>query len=236
MRLTSNGNLGIGTIGPTQRLDVAGNVKISGDLMGGSDDFLGIYPNTSAWDSRAWLALWGPHETRAGEAELAGTYINLRYGSTTASWGNIGLRLASDGNVGIGTISPQYKLDVAGTIRGDNVSPSDRRWKADIVPLEGALERVTQLRGVRFRWNDPSRGTGPQIGVIAQEVEQVFPEVVSTDSEGYKSVAYDRLVAPLIEAVKELKAENEALKAENSRMKEEFERRITALEAVINQD
>jgi hypothetical protein len=156
---------------------------------------------------------------------------------------------ASDGNVGIRTITPQYELDVAGTIRGNNVSPSDSRWKKAITPCDDALERVTQLQGVTFQWTDPSRGEGIQIGVIAQDVEQVFPEVVSTDSEGYKSVAYDRLVAPLIEAVKELKAENEQyqqeleilkaekirMQVENTQMKEDFERRLTALEAIINQ-
>jgi hypothetical protein len=136
----------------------------------------------------------------------------------------------NNGHVGINTTTPQYELDVAGTIRGNNVSPSDRRWKEAISPCEDALERVTQLQGVTFQWTDPSRGEGPQIGVIAQDVEQVFPEVVSTDSEGYKSVAYDRLVAPLIEAVKNLKAENDVLKAQN----EALERRITRLESTIN--
>jgi hypothetical protein len=117
---------------------------------------------------------------------------------------------------------------------------SDRRWKEDITPLDDGLNRVTQLRGVNFRWKDPAKGDGPQIGLIAQEVEAVFPELVSTDSDGYKSVSYDTLVAPLIEAVKALKAENahlreetEALQAENAQMKAEFERRLDALEAAI---
>jgi hypothetical protein len=150
--------------------------------------------------------------------------------------GDVGLFVkASNGSVGINTTNPQYELDVAGTIRGNNVSPSDIRWKKAITPCDDALERVTQLQGVTFQWKDPSRGEGPQIGIIAQDVEQVFPEVVSTDSEGYKSIDYDKLVAPLIEAVKELKAENEALKAENIRIKEEFRRRLTAIEAAINQ-
>jgi len=89
---------------------------------------------------------------------------------------------------------------------------SDVRYKKDLKPIENALDRVIQLRGVSFNWKDESMGKGQQLGVIGQEVEKVFPEVVSTDSDGYKSVAYSQLVAPLIEAIKELKAENETLK------------------------
>lgn len=78
-----------------------------------------------------------------------------------------------------------------------------------------------------------ARGAGLQIGLIAQEVEDIFPEVVSTDSKGYKSIAYDKLVVPLIEAVKTIKAENDTLKAENARMRAEFDQRVSALEAIL---
>jgi trimeric autotransporter adhesin len=61
-----------------------------------------------------------------------------------------------------------------------------------------------------FRWNEiKPKPKDEQIGVIAQEVEQVFPQVVTTDSDGYKAVNYQGLVAPLIEAVKELKTIND---------------------------
>jgi uncharacterized protein YlxW (UPF0749 family) len=80
-----------------------------------------------------------------------------------------------------------------------------------------------------------------RLGVIAQELERVYPEAVFTDSTGYKSVAYDMLIAPLIEAVKELNARDatlnakiDALMAENAALKArqaEFERRLEALEA-----
>jgi hypothetical protein len=121
--------------------------------------------------------------------------------------------LKANGNVGIGTITPQYKLDVAGTIRGNYVSPSDQRLKQNIQPLENSLAKVEQLRGVSFEWKDKAQDAGTQVGMIAQEVETVLPELVSTDSEGYKSLAYDKMTAVLVEAVKELKAQNDALKA-----------------------
>jgi hypothetical protein len=124
------------------------------------------------------------------------------------------------GNVGIGTSTPQYKLDVAGTIRGNNVSLSDQRHKQDIHTLEKALTKLQELRGVRFKWKDKAQGTDTQIGLIAQEVEKVVPELVSTDSEGYKSIAYGKLTAVLVEAIKALQQQNkkmaqqiEALKA-----------------------
>ena len=123
------------------------------------------------------------------------------------------LSMSTSGKVGIGTTTPSYKLDVNGTIRGSNVSPSDLRLKQNIQTLEDSLAKITQLRGVSFNWQDPAKGVDPQIGVIAQEVEQVFPALVSTDEKGFKSVAYDKFVGVLIETTKELKAENDKLKA-----------------------
>jgi hypothetical protein len=114
------------------------------------------------------------------------------------------------GNVGIGYAAPAYKLDVNGTVRGNNVAPSDARLKKDIKKISGALENVKQLSGVSFEWID--KNTGIQLGVIAQEIEKIFPDVVMTDPSGYKSVAYEKLAAVLIEALKDLKTKNKALK------------------------
>ena len=77
---------------------------------------------------------------------------------------------------------------------------SDRRLKKDIVPLSNALNKIDQLNGYSFKWKKD--GT-PDIGVIAQEVEKIFPTVVA-EHNGIKTVAYATLVAPLIEAVKTL--------------------------------
>lgn len=87
---------------------------------------------------------------------------------------------------------------------------SDRRFKQNITPIASALEKVTKLQGVTFTWNikdNPRRFfcEGTQIGFIAQDVETVIPEVVLTDKEGFKSIAYDKLTAVLVEAVKEMK-------------------------------
>ena len=119
----------------------------------------------------------------------------------------------SSRKMGIHTVSPSYDLDVNGYVCASGfVQCSDRRLKKDVKPIEKVLDKISRLRGVNFLWKDKEKGKMPQLGIIAQEVESVFPEAVSTDGKGYKSVAYGNLVAPLIEAVKELKAENESLK------------------------
>ena len=92
------------------------------------------------------------------------------------------------------------------TAGGDFTAFSDMRIKHDIETIEGALAKVSDMRGVYFKRNNGEAGTG----VIAQEIENILPEVVK-DGE-YKSVAYGNMVGILIEAIKELKAEVEKLK------------------------
>lgn len=93
------------------------------------------------------------------------------------------------------------------------MTPSDKNLKKNIQTLSGALDKIEELRGVTYEWKDSSKGSGLQIGVIAQEVEQVFPELVNTDKQGMKAVNYAALVAPLIEAVKEQQKQISALQA-----------------------
>lgn len=126
------------------------------------------------------------------------------------------------GNLGIGG-APAYKLDVFGDanlssgsvfrIAGTQIcsgsgctSSSDRRLKENIQPLSNSLEKLLQLQGVEYDYIDKNKfGDKHQIGVIAQDIEKVFPEVVVTDNKTtLKSVAYDHLVAPIIESIKAL--------------------------------
>lgn len=88
-------------------------------------------------------------------------------------------------------------------------SDSDKNLKKDITPLKDALTKLQSINGVSYTYNDTAKQIGLtdesiQIGVIAQELEQVYPELVKQNPNGFKSVAYDRLTAVLIEAVKEL--------------------------------
>ncbi len=88
---------------------------------------------------------------------------------------------------------------------------SDIRLKTDIRPVTNALEKVLAIQGVEFRWKGSKQD---DMGVIAQDVAQVFPSLVHTDTSGILSVEYDSLIAPIIEAIRELKAQNDYLSTE----------------------
>ena len=95
------------------------------------------------------------------------------------------------------------------TVQGDVNSLSDVRTKENIVTVESGLDLVSQLRGV---WYNKIGHDDRKVGVIAQEVEEVLPEVVNTNEDGMKSVDYGKMVGVLIEAIKELKQEIKELK------------------------
>jgi len=107
---------------------------------------------------------------------------------------------------------------------------SDQRLKTDIHPIDHALDKLLAINGVQFNWKDGGR---PDMGVVAQNVAEVFPDIVSKDKDGVMSVEYDSLVGPMIEAMRELKAENtevvhklSELKAENDVLRD----KVAALE------
>ena len=91
------------------------------------------------------------------------------------------------------------------SVRGTFSQASDARLKEGVTTLSSALENILSLRGVSYYRND-RQDTSERVGLIAQEVEAIYPQLVSTNEEGYKAVAYSRLVSPLIEAVKQLHA------------------------------
>ena len=137
--------------------------------------------------------------------------------------GGDSLLIDIDGNIALTTSTglPAYRLDVGGTIRasGDVIAYSDKRVKENIKTIDNALDKVNKLRGVSYTRND-IKDKSTKIGVIAQEIENVIPEVVKTDHEGMKSVAYGNISGLLIEAIKELKQEIEDLKKHNCNCKE----------------
>ena len=114
-----------------------------------------------------------------------------------------------NGKLGIGTSDPQYELHLMGYAWCSGTwATSDVRWKKNIIDLNNTLSDVCRLRSVRFNYRtdefpEMKFDTADQIGLVAQEVEQVFPSLVKTDKNGYKAVAYDKLGVFLVEAIKE---------------------------------
>jgi hypothetical protein len=127
------------------------------------------------------------------------------YNSNLFKTGLNALTIDRNGNIGIGTQSPQYPLHVIGDVYATNIiSYSDRTYKTDIQTLQKSLDIVNSIRGVSYKLCSDLSKT--YIGVIAQEVEAHIPHVVHTDVNGMKSVSYGNMVGILIEAVKELTA------------------------------
>ena len=102
---------------------------------------------------------------------------------------------------------------VIGNGAGATLCTSDERLKTNITAIPNALHDIEQIKGVTFNWADPTKNQNQFIGVIAQDVQKVFPQAVATLGDGYLAVDYGALVAPLIEAVKELAGKVSSLTA-----------------------
>lgn len=112
-----------------------------------------------------------------------------------------------NGNFGVNVQYPAYAWDVAGDVyaSGNVFEASDARLKYDLQPITQALTHLSQLQGYRYRRHDSDSGN-QFAGLIAQDVEKVMPELVSTDQKGFKSIAYGNMACLFVEAIKELRA------------------------------
>ena len=215
MRITSGGNVGIGTSSPATPLDIvagsgAGAISIRGNTSSNTGD-LYYFSNDGA---TLYSYIRGTSTNLEFRAQ--GSRDLLYYTNSSER-----MRITSGGNVGIGTTSPGYKLEVNGDVAGVGayVNLSDARLKKDIVTIDNALDKVLALRGVYYNWdlgnaNGRNLDSVNHIGLIAQEVEPILPQVVKTakDENQTKSIAYSDIIPVLINAIKELKAEIEELK------------------------
>lgn len=201
MTIAAGGNVGIGTTTPTQKLQVlGGNIEISSNTImsgGGNSGGLRMY-NTNSANSDYLNIGWVAEDVFAFQAADVMTHKHI----ALSPYG---------GFVGIGTLSPDEKFVVSnGTTTGKYTTggwthSSDVRLKHDISPIEDALNKILKIKGVEYKFNsDPENKN--QLGFIAQEVEPIFPEVVQTDSKGFKSMIYSNLIAPLVESIKALYA------------------------------
>jgi hypothetical protein len=205
MFLLSDGKLGIGnsspgstltvgstdgtvpgeiTLNPTAASNEGGQINFKRSLNGSTVDWSIDQYGTSAADARFRIF---------NTSELNGMVIK------------------ENGFIGMGNSAPTVRLQVTGDIIANSIAgSSDSRFKTNISPITNSLQKVLALRGVHFNWNTtafPERMFSDKktIGFIAQEVEKVVPEIVQTENtpEQYKSVHYDKVVALLVEAIKE---------------------------------
>jgi hypothetical protein len=173
----------------------------------------------------------------------SGMYMRGRYSGTWTNWVKM-LSENTSGNVGIGTIAPSQKLHVVGNLRvqgstdctlgagaGATNCTSDERLKDEVTPIENSLEKINSVKGVDFVWNEDSLSPGKRsIGVIAQDIQKVFPTAVIENDDGYLSVDYAVLVSPLIEATKELDRNQKMLSLMQEGIDNKQDRKIASLE------
>ena len=141
----------------------------------------------------------------AAAAGGGGGGVTITNDTTTASSLYIPFSATTTGTMSAANVSSTklYFVPSTGTLNATIYnSLSDRTKKTNINTIENALEKITMLRGVSFNWKDNNK---PSYGLIAQEVEQVIPEVVDTNEEGTKTLNYDALIGFIVEAIKEMK-------------------------------
>jgi hypothetical protein len=286
MRIAGNGNVGIGTSGPSNKLSVTGNADFTGNVgigmtnpnaplqfantganrkivlfesVNNDHEFygFGIRPNAMSYQVSAPGA---NHIFYAGAGATASTEL---------------MRIAGNGNVGIGTTTPNALLQLANTIvnrkivlydvnnndhqyyglgingstlryqidntgsshkfyagtstttsdllfevnglgnawlKGTLVEASDMRLKKNIQPLSGTISKINQLNGYSYNWKDDNADPSIQIGLLAQEIQKVYPQLVKENEKGTLSVNYMGMVPVLLEAIKEQQQQIEELK------------------------
>ncbi|MBC6420227.1 MAG: tail fiber domain-containing protein [Hormoscilla sp. SP12CHS1] len=223
----SQGSLAIGVdFESDYKLIVAGNTKIKGkDLVLQVDDNGDkqgvLFQNSggkytwriyreNADDSHAYLKISGGWEENSTDLS---DRVTIDKDGAVGIGKDPGVIVAGDTVIGDGerpSDGTAVKLDVEGIVRGQTfVEASDAKQKENIQLLKDGLGKILGLRGVTYKWKDGKEAAQKttEIGLVAQEVEAIFPELVITDSQGMKSLSYSKLIAPLIEAVKEQQAQ-----------------------------
>lgn len=207
-----DGRVGFGNTNPVNRLDITGGngwdvTNAEGDVRIGN----------SLYRLKFGVALDG------GGAGAASIMQHGQVGGYNVLWlgaqGNQVLSVVgSTSRIGIGTDAPTQKLHVVGNIFATGtITPSDIRYKKNIVLIQSPIETLKAIRGVTYDYNTdafPNMGFSQQqqTGFIAQEVEAVLPGIVFTDNNGYKAVDYPKIIPVLTEAIKAQQKEIEELK------------------------
>ena len=221
MRITSGGNVGIGISNPVAKLDVFSSGTVQTAVLGRGLD--GNFRLVTAQDvstnaDQSVIGLIGLDYITTPNAAVRfhrGGNTTGGFISFTTNDGSERMRITSAGAMGLG-VTP---TNTAGRFEASNdivaYSSSDRRWKTNIKNIDSPLEKISQINGVEFDWieDEPVHGNkGHDIGVIAQEIENILPDAVQTRESGMKAVKYEKVIPLLIEAIKEQQKQIEELK------------------------
>jgi hypothetical protein len=213
-----DGNVGIGTPTPSSKLEIAGGNN-AGFLRlnnGTTNPFVIYFGNNlggvSNSDGVVYFEIAGTETYVMGGHVVPDDNLTRDLGSSNRKWGNV---YAND----------MYLNSISNWI--SNWYWSDKRFKKDIEPINSALSNVLKLKPVKYSWKteefpDKHFDNKRHIGLIAQEVEEVYPELVNTNNEGFKSVDYNKLTVVLIKAIQELNNKIEQLEKENKELKKKL--------------
>ena len=229
--IQSGGNVGIGTAGPEGKLSVTGDVGIG--AVANTDQASHMLDIASTKGNAGFSAIRALYPGGGG---LAGTEFGAlahRGGAWTAVYGKQGSGSSAayfDGNVGIGTVGPGYLLTVNSSTPGCNgctawTNYSDIRLKDNVAGLSGdILDKIMELKPVTFNYNDtyysqtgytrPDGTTPTFTGFIAQDLQQIFPEMVNTASSGYLDTNLSNLQIYLVKGMQEQQGEITSLSAQ----------------------
>jgi hypothetical protein len=209
----STGNLGVGTTSPNYRLDVRGNIALGDTSTNPQIIFTGASVNGFTNGYISWNA--GTNSTAALTLSVPGNNFEVVTGYNERVVLSTGNGLYVYTNNGSGTYTNRLTLDRTGnlTISGTLTEQSALRYKENIAPVTAALEKVDQLQPVSYNKKGSST---KEIGLIAEDVFDVYPEFVLCDDNGEPvGIHYSRLTAVLIESVKELKTRIQELEKRN---------------------
>ena len=206
----NGGSVGIGTSSPGASLDVSGNASLVSNFNYSSNGTYVRWQNngTSFGDIGSGSSLISGGSVNDFTIHARSTY-NIVFATNFSDRG----RITNGGNWLLGTSTDNgERLYISGNVRatGTITANSDIRLKKNLERIENALEKVGQISGYTYDtiYDDKRHG-----GVIAQEIDEVFPEIVNKGNDGLLGVEYGNISALLIEALKELKEKNTALEA-----------------------
>ena len=250
MMVRSNGFVTFGTTDPgTDRIEIEGSSEEGSSIALNNNASTSSSSNHSHLEFRSEGNIMARIRSQTDDSSTG----DLRF--VTANSGIVSTKMLVEGggNVGIGELSPAEKLDVNGNIKIGNAGSngcikdnsgtgivgtcaSDSRLKKNIKQVTNVLDKVADLQLVNYEWKadeykDFRFGSEVQLGLIAQDVELVLPELVATGDDGFKRVKYHKIPLMLLGAVRELKDTNDELRIQNGKL----EQRIARLEKLIYQ-